>query len=1190
MSATTQKPFGELPRATPAFSYAQAAKGRSPSGPPSVSTEKASKGDQDTSSIDASAIEQQASTHAVECSAPKRAASEGGQSHNSNAKAIGQMESPIQATSGHNTTSATATPATQVSEQSQVVVSTPSSPEFGVTSASTLLKDDDLFSNANASSDSTWEKLSQGSQNGSKTHEKTDNEKEPAANGSWDEETLGSSAAPALKEAPPPAVNFWQQRIEAKAAKQPSKPSHAQSSHQVMNGSNVNGATKPFDIGAESTKHESKKQIKRGYGPFEEKPATAGAKDSMRSGDGRTKSEVSEAGSQRAARTVHQDRSTAESMPPPPPPGDAQSWPTPDTAQDEEKKKAQERAERGEKEKSATARAHGKEKWMPVPYVPSVQFSTPIPTVRRGARAPRGGRDSGPRGGPSGVDKPRTEASESAISPQAVGSERARGGHITARNASSNTRPKRASSAGPPLNRDQRRGGDMADPEKRKDERVSTPQKDDQINAPVTEIRRASAATQDEFARSKRVTANLPEDMSHSSGTRTFSDLAARNAPNGTASDSHAHPRSAGHERKGEGGYKSYSHARDFHHPAPTRERGEGRPDRGRGGYRSRGAGNHAFTHSNHPNGHIVQQPYTAPAMPTKAYSNHERHASQLPNPNYHSPQTHGRSFRSGSGSYTTSHATTNARFPQGPPTNTNHQLPHLQTDIANSWGFQPGNEGIMSANPYNSYMEHVSIFGMVSMQMEYYFSVDNLCKDLYLRKHMDSQGFVFLSVLAKFNRIRQLTQDLELIRYVCLQSPQIEYRTGSDGFDRLRKREGWQQWTLAMEERDPSVQNDGPSQIQQPYIQQQLFQDVPYGLDDRQLTSPPSASTYNYQHPDTALPNTSTSPSRMAINGDMNSSVTSPTTFPVTSPGIAPNLRTLNNAEGMLPDACRPSENTFTDEQVDLLMIVVRKPLNHPTHMSPPFHSASSRTFSNGSIDGRTINDELARFTKGEKFVGVNGDVSSDVYVLFVFLFKLFWPKTHKQRSAETRKVQRPRSPFPGASPSKRSNHIVSPPVFWVKDKDTPIDSLPEDLTHEPYNIFRRNALLQRERTPGGNCHYDMDILYQFWSHFLIRNFNSRMYQEFRQTAFEDAEKHGSNVGLKNLVQYYNESILSQKVVSDPVATDFLDLVKSERTKQERPAFDKLRAAWRNGAFNMKNRKKLDSMIDASLKAELER
>ncbi|KAI4280352.1 MAG: hypothetical protein L6R38_004535 [Xanthoria sp. 2 TBL-2021] len=1168
MSAATQKPLGELHPAVPTFSYAQAAKGRSPSGPSSVSMEKNTKeGEKD--SPKSSGVENQDMTPSLEKSPTKRAVSEGdlSQSHSIDRKPLGETHSPILGTSESSTTPAMTTPATQASEKSQVVVSTPSSPEFGVTSTSTLLKDEDLFSNANGSSDSTWEKLSQGSQNGSRSNEKVDQEKELPVNGSWDEETPTVPIPAALKDAPPPPVNIWKQRAEAKAAKQPTKLSTSNASGQLQSAVDANVTAKPFDIGAESRRHDSKKQAKRTHGSADEKSATAGAKDAAKPNDGRVKGqEIIEAEPQKTPRAGHIDRSISTTMPPPPPPGDAHSWPTPDSAQDEEKKKANGRVEKGEKEKVPAARAHGKEKWMPVPYVPTVQFSTPIPPVRRGARAPRGGRDSAPRGALA-ADKTRTGSPDVSAGSQSTATDQNRVEAATPKNPTSTSKSKRASSAGPVTARDQRKGGDMPAPNKRKD--TSGPIQ--QADSSAVEARRASATTQDDFVRSGGNDANSSGAVSQATNgkvTRNHVPINNRNE----AVNIQGQPRPVGPERRGEGDFRIYGQARDYHTPVPYRERGEGRPDRGRGGYRSRGANNHAFTHSNIPNGHTAQHPFVPPPTPSKSHSNHERHTSQLQNLSYQSPQNHGRHFRSGSRSQSITHSTSIPRYPQGPHTNPNHQLPNLHTEVANAWGYQPGNQGAMSATPYNPYMEQASIFGMVSMQMEYYFSVDNLCKDLYLRKHMDSQGFVFLPVLAKFNRIRQLTQDLELIRYVCLSSPQIEFRTGSDGHDRLRKREGWQQWILGMDERDPSAQNDGPTQVHQPYFQQYpVLGEAQYGLDDSQNTQPHFNSSSPHRASDGIVPSpVSVSPSKPRVNGNVNADIPAQTPLSATVPDFAPRLTVLGNSEPMLSENSQSLENSFTDEQVDLLMIVVRKPLKTPAQMSPPFHSASSRTFSNGSIDGRTIASELAAHDESRMPPSVNGNGASEV--------------------TETRKASRPISPFPKGSPPRRINSNVSPPVFWVKDKETPIDSLPDDLTHEPYNVFRRNALMKRSLSSSGACHYDMDILYQFWSHFLIRNFNSRMYQEFRTTAFEDAEKRGSNVGLKNLVQYYNESIFSQKVVSDQIASDFIELVTSEGRSSERPSFDKLRAAWRNGAFNLKNRKKLDSIMDVSLKAELER
>jgi len=51
--------------------------------------------------------------------------------------------------------------------------------------------------------------------------------------------------------------------------------------------------------------------------------------------------------------------------------------------------------------------------------------------------------------------------------------------------------------------------------------------------------------------------------------------------------------------------------------------------------------------------------------------------------------------------------------------------------------------------------MEAVKTY--LKQQIEYYFSVDNLCKDTYMRQQMDKEGYVSLSTLLKFKRTKSL-------------------------------------------------------------------------------------------------------------------------------------------------------------------------------------------------------------------------------------------------------------------------------------------------------------------------------------------------------------------------------------------------------------------------------------------------
>lgn len=562
--------------------------------------------------------------------------------------------------------------------------------------------------------------------------EKSDKSEKPEKGDKSDKGEKGEKSEKAEKNAPPkelkaaplPSVNIWQQRKEAQDAKSKTSPASTPGK---------SASAKADDSQQESTRAVSKKKGSEGV--------QDGTKDRKKTEGGKARDE--------ALSSVD----------------DASSWPTPQVALGEEKKKAQEKTDKPQPaEKSPVNRSHGKEKWMPVNYVPSAVFNTPLPPAggRGGRKATRGGRDGGRGGahaaGPATGEKPASgQAAQGSAAKQAAG-ERGRNESGNGRAASLPAQSRRSASV------------DAANSEGRK--------------AQVTERGRGPRGAEEAATPNGRQTngENFGRPQRDGKQFTRNQDARANNSKNtNLAVDPQVAARA--HDRRTESGSKSAdpSGFQDF-----NRERG-GRPNR-RGPYGGYNGQNGQF--GNMANNNFVP----------KQFGFNDRQRSQHGMPNG-SQQNNRMPMRS----------------PSLPASGNMYGVYGFPSDINTMYGYQTIPPAPMSAIPYPQYIEPMSLINMLTTQLDYYFSVDNMCKDMFLRQKMDSQGFVPLSVVANFKRVKSLTEDLELLRHVARQLREAEYVVGEDGVDRLRPRENWAQWILPVEKRDPPVPTDLPTHTKQP-------------------------------------------------------------------------------------------------------------------------------------------------------------------------------------------------------------------------------------------------------------------------------------------------------------------------------------------------------------------------------------
>jgi len=88
-----------------------------------------------------------------------------------------------------------------------------------------------------------------------------------------------------------------------------------------------------------------------------------------------------------------------------------------------------------------------------------------------------------------------------------------------------------------------------------------------------------------------------------------------------------------------------------------------------------------------------------------------------------------------------------------------------------------------------------------IKAQIEYYFSRENLQKDFFLRRKMDSEGFLPGTLVASFNRVRSLTNDVTFIMQAVAQSEIVEVKDG-----KLRSKDDPTSWPLTLDQPDPVI------------------------------------------------------------------------------------------------------------------------------------------------------------------------------------------------------------------------------------------------------------------------------------------------------------------------------------------------------------------------------------------------
>ncbi|KAF8474778.1 hypothetical protein BDZ91DRAFT_789049 [Kalaharituber pfeilii] len=922
-----------------------------------------------------------------------------------------------------------------------------------------------------------------------------------------------------LVPAPPPTVNIWTlraQEFEAKAklqlptvpavagaaaskpiSKTVEKPAEARQGERKRGGNKMEGGTWDADKGRDSNTYDRKESTKDGRD----------RKKSTDSGRVNGYAQRDDSGSMRHNKGAnrHLSKSIAEkeaTVPEPPPPlGDATLWPTPEIAQDEEKKEKERlQREEKEKEKPTITRSSGPTKFVPAPFTPTIVHSAPLPT--KSGRGGRGGRSGGlGRGGNTAASSgegrhEKGDKSEKPVggnsSTQTTDTDRGRvsgrGAGYTRGGHHGNTRGnRRTGSAG--SNVPQKTISPVHQPRDKKEvDQSATVQS---ANGGIDNSAN-SAPSPSEAGVTRQETQKTTQGTDTDDGAFIGQGVIPPQYPE---RNDHVHNHSFD-AANGQGSQRSdgpnvhldaasmFPQSRSERVSASTRGGGY----RGRGGHYVAQQQHHHHHHHHHHGPHASTHGNTIPNQPYQAHN-----AGQFPPQNQqYRGYSRGRSHSGPGRGYTQNYP--NAVYHQQhqmQQSQQHQQQPQQAQYIAPGYAYYDYNSVAVIEDPlshpqYSYHKEYFSdMLSQLTKQMEYYFSVDNLCKDIFLRKHMDSDGFVSLNLVAGFGIIRKITHNIEMLKDACQASPHIEVISTFEGY-RVRKATGYESFVLRPEDRDPSVrpgasgsesgQSTGSSRPQmsgaapafQPALHQQSLNSVKSLVEALPMVPVYATSNVNgvYVQPPAFTEANGIQRSHSQLSAD--AAEFSPST------------------NGFVPVIPAPQADSvdFPDEKIGEVNIIYRKSFLENT-TSPENPSAKP-----------AVNAEV--LSNGNNEAGTESCASSP-----------------------------------------RSGVLCQHGVSWTIGHSEESGTFKH--VSEKYTALRTAAL--QKRLEGSPTSAKMTILYRFWNHFLMKNFNRQMYEEFKTLTLEDAQT-TSGKSLEFLFGYY-EAVHNHGSPHEDVSRDFVELAQ---------------------------------------------